>query len=378
MTGYESERIAASAHRGTHTLENVLAHIDAHLGKPLPLAGLAAIAGLSVWRFATVFRLRLGQSPHRFIRAQRVRQAQALLRAGMPAARVASEVGFYDQSHLARCFKRVCNMTPGQYAAALRYPVATSPQGRQPSACIIEGSSSAMSLQKFKVLTFDVVGTLIDFERGMLDYLHRAAPAAVVSDDDFLIAYRNSRAGEKSGWFPDDLVRVWHEVAVPLGLPDGPGVAEGLRDSAAGWPAFPDSVEALRRLRKHFKLVAMTNAQRWALTHFERTLGQPFDDAVSCDDALCEKPDPQYFAFTRGRLSTRGYTQADNLHVAQSQYHDIGVAHSLGLTTCWIERRHGQPGFGGTLAVKQITKPDYHFHTLAQLADAVDAAAAGN
>jgi len=60
------------------------------------------------------------------------------------------------------------------------------------------------------------------------------------------------------------------------------------------------------------------------------------------------------------------------LHVAQSQYHDIGVAHSLGLATCWIERRHGQPGFGGTIAVQKLTKPDYHFHTLAQLADAVD------
>ena len=232
-----------------------------------------------------------------------------------------------------------------------------------------------MSLRDFKVLTFDVVGTLIDFERGMLDYLHRAVPGAAVSDDDFLIAYRGARASDDSGWFPDDLVRVWHEVAPALGLPDTKAAAEGFRDSAAGWPAFPDSVEALQRLRQHYNLVAMTNAQRWALSHFERTLGMPFDDSVSCDDALCEKPDPHYFAFTRGRLSIRGFKQADNLHVAQSQYHDIGVAQGLGLKTCWIERRHGQPGFGGTLAVKEITKPDYHFHTLAQLADAADAAA---
>lgn len=232
-----------------------------------------------------------------------------------------------------------------------------------------------MSLQDFKVLTFDVVGTLIDFERGMLNYLRQAVPDATVSDDDFLIAYRNSRASEQSGAYPDDLVRVWHELAATLGLPDSPALATGLRDSVARWPAFPDSVAALKRLRARFKLVAMTNAQRWALSHFERTLDQPFDDSVSCDDALCEKPNPQFFAFARGRLSTRGFTQADNLHVAQSQYHDIGVAQRLGLATCWIERRHGQRGFGGTLAVQQITKPDHHFHTLAQLADAVDARA---
>jgi putative hydrolase of the HAD superfamily len=230
-----------------------------------------------------------------------------------------------------------------------------------------------MALQDFKVLTFDVVGTLIDFERGMLDYLHRVAPDAPASDDAFLAAYREARAADDAGWYPDDLVRVWHIVAARLRLPDAAGVAEGFRDSVAGWPPFADSVDALQRLRRRFKLVAMTNAQRWALTHFERTLGAPFDDTISCDDALCEKPDPQYFAFARGRLSTRGFTRADNLHVAQSQYHDIGVAHRLGLATCWIERRHGQAGFGGTLAVAQLTKPDYHFHTLGQLADAVDA-----
>jgi putative hydrolase of the HAD superfamily len=232
-----------------------------------------------------------------------------------------------------------------------------------------------MALQDFKVLTFDVVGTLIDFERGMIESLRRAAPAATVGDEEFLAAYRDARGADGAGWFPDDLVRVWHALAPRFGLPDSPAVAESFRDSVERWPAFDDSAEALQRLGRRFHLVAMTNAQRWALDHFQRTLGHPFDDSVSCDDALCEKPDPQYFAFTRGRLSTRGFSRADNLHVAQSQYHDIGVAHRLGLSTCWIERRHGQPGFGGTIAVSEITRPDYHFHALAQLADAVDAGA---
>ena len=118
MAACESDPFAGRARRDPRTLDDVLTHIDSHLGRPLPLAGLAAIAGLSVWRFCTVFRERLGLPPHRYIRAQRVRLAQALLRQGMPAATAASEAGFYDQSHLARCFKRVCNMTPGQYQAS--------------------------------------------------------------------------------------------------------------------------------------------------------------------------------------------------------------------------------------------------------------------
>lgn len=229
-----------------------------------------------------------------------------------------------------------------------------------------------MSLHQFKVLTFDVVGTLIDFEGGMLAYLRTLVPASRVGDDDFLVAYRHARKSADATWYPDDLERVWHTIAPSLGLPDSSEAARGFRDSVAQWPAFPDSVDALKRLARRFKLVTMTNAQRWALTHFERTLGNPFDMALSCDDALCEKPDPKYFAYARGRYEGAwGYKQADNLHVAQSQYHDIGVSKELGIATCWIERRHGMKGSGGTIESKH-TQPDYHFRTLGELADAVD------
>jgi putative hydrolase of the HAD superfamily len=230
-----------------------------------------------------------------------------------------------------------------------------------------------MRLQDFKVLTFDVVGTLIDFERGMLDYLHAVAPTGSVSDDQFLAVYRNARKMPEVVAYPDDLERVWHVVAPGLGLPDSATLARGFRDSVREWPAFPDSVEALQRLRRRFKLVTMTNAQSWALAHFSRTLGRPFDLELSCDDALCEKPDARYFAYARGRYEGAwGYRQSDNLHVAQSQYHDIGISKKLSIATCWIERRHGMKDSGGTIE-SEHTVPDYHFRTLAELADAVEA-----
>jgi putative hydrolase of the HAD superfamily len=230
-----------------------------------------------------------------------------------------------------------------------------------------------MALRDFKVLTFDVVGTLIDFERGMLDYLRLVAPNAPLSDDDFLTAYRAERAADDSIFYPDDLERVWRKLAPKLGLPATDKAAIGFRQSVAQWPAFPDSVEALRRLKKHFKLVATTNTQRWAVGNFERTLEMPFDWSVTSDDTGTEKPDPKYFEWFRAMLAKHGISQAENLHVAQSQYHDIGIAKRMGWKTCWIERRAGQKGFGGTLAVKEITQPDWHFTSLAQLADAVEA-----
>jgi putative hydrolase of the HAD superfamily len=231
-----------------------------------------------------------------------------------------------------------------------------------------------MSLQQFKVLTFDVVGTLIDFEAGITAYVRSVAPAAAARLPDAVIldAYRRSRGDRSAGRYPDDLVRVYGDLERALDLPRSAGAAEGFRESVARWPAFADSVEALRRLHARYKLVAMTNAQRWALAHMARTLGDPFDDTVTVDDVGLEKPDPQFFAFARGRLSAQGFVMHDILHVAQSQYHDIGVARRLGYTVCWIERRKGQKGFGGTLAPEQVTNPDYHFATLAELADAVE------
>jgi putative hydrolase of the HAD superfamily len=154
-------------------------------------------------------------------------------------------------------------------------------------------------------------------------------------------------------------------------LPDNDEYARGLALAVKNFPAFPDSVEALKRLHKHFKLVATTNSQIWALDYMAKTLEEPFDVRVTVDDVRFEKPDPQFFAFARGVLSTQGIVFEEILHVAQSQYHDIGVAMRLGYQTCWIERRFAQKGTGGTLESER-TEPHYHFTSLAQLADAVE------
>ncbi len=232
-----------------------------------------------------------------------------------------------------------------------------------------------MSLRDFKLLTFDVVGTLIDFERGVLGYLRKASArsAAQLSDAEIFKAYLAGR--EKHHLRSSEVFRdVYRYVAGELGFPDDEAHAEGFQSAVLRWPPFADSAEALRRLRRHYRLVAMTNADRVALSSYAHALGDPFDDTVCFDDTGVAKPDPAFFAYNRGRQSAFGYKHCDILHVAQSQYHDIGVARQLGYAVCWIERRQGLEGWGGTPPPKTVTKPDYHFATLAQLADAVDAA----
>ncbi|KAG8152805.1 helix-turn-helix transcriptional regulator [Burkholderia catarinensis] len=94
---------------------DVLRTIDAAFAQPLNLDTLAAVAGLSVSRFTARFRSEVGLSPHRYLCLVRVTRAQDLLRAGQAPSVVATEVGFFDQSHLCRHFRRVLGITPRDY-----------------------------------------------------------------------------------------------------------------------------------------------------------------------------------------------------------------------------------------------------------------------
>lgn len=231
-----------------------------------------------------------------------------------------------------------------------------------------------MKLCDFKVLTFDVVGTLIDFETGVLNSIRQlgGTKAAAASDYEIFDPYLRAREkhhGRSSFAFRD----VYMSIAEETGFECSDQIANAFQLSVLRWPAFDDSVAALTRLRKNFRLVAMTNADRTAFTAYEYTLGKPFHDAVTCDETGYAKPAPEFFAFNKGRQSAFGFKQSEILHVAQSQHHDIGVAKELAYTTCWIQRRSGQDGFGASPTPKTVATPDYHFTTLVELADAVDA-----
>lgn len=215
-----------------------------------------------------------------------------------------------------------------------------------------------------RVLTFDVVGTLIDFEAGILNCLR---PLTGVGDAELLESFGRAEDIQQQRTpelpFTQMLEPIYARMAAELGLPD----RAPLRESIPDWPAFPDAPRALRALGRRFRLVALTNADNWAMTQLAATLGEPFDDAVTVEDVGVNKPDPQMFAYCLGRQSVHGYRRAEFVHVAQSQYHDIGAAHRLGYRTCWVERRHGESGTGATPAAATITTPDYHVTSLAAL-----------
>ncbi len=92
--------------------------LNANFAHAISLEELGHEAGLSPFHLSRMFTARVGLPPHEYQVSRRVRHAKKMLAEGEPAAQVAVECGFSDQSHLSRAFKRTMGMTPGQYAQA--------------------------------------------------------------------------------------------------------------------------------------------------------------------------------------------------------------------------------------------------------------------
>jgi AraC-like DNA-binding protein len=103
-----------------HAVQRAVEFIQDCYAQRLTLNGLAEAAGLSRYAVLRAFRREIGIPPYSFVTQVRVEQAKRLLREGVAIAAVAQRVGFADQSHLTRKFKRLLGVTPGAYARGAR------------------------------------------------------------------------------------------------------------------------------------------------------------------------------------------------------------------------------------------------------------------
>lgn len=109
--GVETARDAPLARR-------LRAMLDDHIAETFTLAYAAQHLGAHPSHLVRVFSAAYGIPPHRYVTARRVDRARRLLGQGRPAAAVASEVGFHDQAHMTRHFRRFLGATPGAFSAA--------------------------------------------------------------------------------------------------------------------------------------------------------------------------------------------------------------------------------------------------------------------
>ena len=218
----------------------------------------------------------------------------------------------------------------------------------------------------FEALTFDVYGTLIDWETGIASWLR---PFVAVSDDELLESFARHEAELEAGpyrSYRDVLAGAFRGVGADFGFePSGAQVA-AFAGSVGSWPAFADSAEALAALKRRFRLGVITNCDDDLFALSNRRLGIEFDWVVTAQQAHGYKPRRANFEFAFERIDV---PRRRILHVAQSLFHDHAPAKALGMTTVWIDRRHGREGFGATPpaeAQPDLVMPD--MRTFAQLA----------
>ncbi len=232
---------------------------------------------------------------------------------------------------------------------------------------------SPIDFSRFDALTFDTYGTLIDWERGILNAFQPVLARHDVArtDDELLELFARHEADIEGGVY-----RTYREVlsgsargvCADLGVdPSDRAIAE-FAGSVGEWPAFPDTAAALRRLKARFRLGVLTNCDDDLFASSNRRLGVDFDWIVTAQQARGYKPREANFEALFSRVDV---PRDRILHVAQSLFHDHVPAKALGMTTVWIDRRHGSPGFGATPpanATPDLTCPDMRSFADAALA----------
>ncbi|MER8222778.1 AraC family transcriptional regulator [Streptomyces sp. NPDC094143] len=98
-----------------HIARTVRDRLADELLEPPSLAALATDLGLSRYQLLRAFRTTMGVPPYAWLAQHRVSRARRFLESGLRPAEVAPLVGFADQAHLTRWFRRVLGVTPAAY-----------------------------------------------------------------------------------------------------------------------------------------------------------------------------------------------------------------------------------------------------------------------
>lgn len=233
-----------------------------------------------------------------------------------------------------------------------------------------------MQLTDFKALTFDVYGTLIDWESGMVTALKPLTDKVDrdLTRDEILEAHAFQESTTQS-WTPGKkyselLAVVYRRLAEEWGIPVTWEECRAYGLSVRQWPAFDDSRAALSYLKQHYKLVVLTNTDNTSFTGSNARLGVSFDGVYTAEDIGSYKPDDRNFHYMIDMLARQGIGKHEILHTAESMFHDHAPANKHGLANCWIYRRHDKQGFGATRHPGDMPHVDFQFNSMADLVKA--------
>jgi 2-haloacid dehalogenase len=185
--------------------------------------------------------------------------------------------------------------------------------------------------------TFDVYGTLVDWDGGIRATLVRLWPDA--DSDALLERYHELEPRvQLDGGLPyrEVMAQALRLLADSEGLELAGDDEHDLGESLPGWPAFPEVPGELQELRdRGWRLALLSNTDPDLLAASREQIGTPVDTAITAADAGSYKPAHGHWQ----RFFQRDDVDRDrHVHVAASAFHDLGPAAELGFPAVWINR----------------------------------------
>lgn len=219
-----------------------------------------------------------------------------------------------------------------------------------------------LRLSDFAAVTFDVYGTLIDWEPTLTRFLgDLARQAGVDAGDQALMAVYDRLRGEiqrrhPALLYPDILRRGYDAFCAHWQIAPSDAAREAFAAGPSAWPAYGDAPAALKAIQARAKIGALSNIDDASLAGSCRKLGVAFDLVVTAERVRDYKPALPHFTTALAELAAMGIGRERVLHVAQSLRADIAPANALGLTCVWVNRQGRQLGVSG--AGTENARPD--------------------
>lgn len=188
-------------------------------------------------------------------------------------------------------------------------------------------------------VTFDVYGTLIDWESGIASAFEREAVRdGFTIDRKEILPLFHEVAKEVEGGsyelYAEVLRRTAVQIAERIGWPLEPSRAGFLPDSLKRWMPFKETNTQLKKFTANFETALISNIDDKLLGETRRHLPADFDLVVTAQQVRSYKPDPAHFKECQRRMGTKkGW-----VHIGSSYYHDVEPCLALKIPVIWLNR----------------------------------------
>jgi 2-haloacid dehalogenase/putative hydrolase of the HAD superfamily len=189
-------------------------------------------------------------------------------------------------------------------------------------------------------VTFDVYGTLIDWETGVFEAFSKEAErdGYTLSRDELIPLFMQAQQEIKGGsyeLYAEVLRRAAVQISRELGWPLEPSRSSFLPNSIPRWPPFKETNTQLERFAKKFKVGLISNIDDKLLGQSRRHFRADFDLVVTAQQVRSYKPDPAHFKEAERRLgSKKGW-----VHIASSYDYDVEPCIKAKVPVIWLNRR---------------------------------------